>query len=343
MHRIKTETVLEVSGPWAMSCAEVSRAFGRDQLCPGASCTKQRHFVCSVKRGKQFQLLRDLGIFFSSPAPTSDVAFAWPQLEWLLTGQSGSATVELTERQAGTDALKKTIRAALVADVARFDLSRTVSSLVGPTWSWSNWEAPTEADQQLGFGFGWDAEPSRDGPAKAKAGSSRHRRGQHKPELPPDYVSDRAGILTVQQLLEFYRNADGEVDFGPFALLKDAANNCALHLDRRCHWGSELAKDGPAWPATSSTSTRDSDASSAVYDGRVAALEAANSEFKKELAELRALVATAGLAVTKMADTVIAQDTQLSEQSRQLETQAQQLAELQSAVGKAVVMEGDSP
>ena len=51
-----------------------------------------------------------------------------------------------------------------------------------------------------------------------------------------DRVHPKAGLLTVRQILEFYTNADGEVDFGHFTQLKDVVNNRSMNFKKRNHW-----------------------------------------------------------------------------------------------------------
>lgn len=51
-----------------------------------------------------------------------------------------------------------------------------------------------------------------------------------------DKVHDRAGLITIRQLFEFYTNKDGEIDFGHFETLKDVVNNCSMNSRKRNHW-----------------------------------------------------------------------------------------------------------
>lgn len=52
-----------------------------------------------------------------------------------------------------------------------------------------------------------------------------------------DYILDRDGALTVNQIFDFYTNsATGEVDFGPFKNLREVADNCFLNLHMGNYW-----------------------------------------------------------------------------------------------------------
>lgn len=86
----------------------------------------------------------------------------------------------------------------MVVEKINADADKTISALVGPFWS---------------------CEVNKYGSVSGQ-----------------DRVHPKAGLLTVRQILEFYTNADGEVDFGHFTQLKDLVNNRSMNFKKRSHW-----------------------------------------------------------------------------------------------------------
>jgi hypothetical protein len=54
-----------------------------------------------------------------------------------------------------------------------------------------------------------------------------------------DRVHPKTGLITIRQLLTFYKNADNKVDFAHFTTLKDLATNCSMNLRKGNHWVAE--------------------------------------------------------------------------------------------------------
>ena len=51
-----------------------------------------------------------------------------------------------------------------------------------------------------------------------------------------DRVHPKAGLLTLQQIVDYYTRPNGELDFDHFDNLKDIATNCSMNLKQKNHW-----------------------------------------------------------------------------------------------------------
>jgi len=77
-----------------------------------------------------------------------------------------------------------------------------------------------------------------------------------------DHHSDRlhpkTGLLTLQQIIDYYTRPNGKLDFDHFTSLKDIATNCSMNIRQENHWKPKRVQ--PAHPRQQSPQTIGSNA-----------------------------------------------------------------------------------